>query len=125
MLLQFVEAVPEADDLLHPGQVHAEFLRQAPDLAQLLDVSLRIEPRLARAAAWFYQALTLVQAQRLRMHVDEFGSHADDVEGLVLVDGALVVHRSAFLILGLVRRNVICIVAATAGSGRRQQLVDT
>src|SRR5690606_1060620 len=84
--LQLVEALPEADDLLHPGQVHAQLLGQAPDLAQLLDVALRVEARLARAAAGLDEPFALVQPEGLGVHVDELGGDADDVERLVAVD---------------------------------------
>src|SRR5690606_38432416 len=59
--LQLVQPLPEPDDLLDPRQVHAQLLRQAPYLPQLLDVALRVEPGLAAAAAGFDEALALVE----------------------------------------------------------------
>src|SRR5690606_19014017 len=88
--LQLVEPLAQADDLLDPGEVHAELLRQAPDLAELLDVALRVEPRLARAAARLDQPLPLVQPEGLGVHVDQLGGDADHVQRLVAVDLRLV-----------------------------------
>src|SRR5690606_13492307 len=96
--LELVEALPEADDLLDPGEVHAQLLREAPDLAELLDVALRVEARLARAAAGLDEALALVEPECLGVHVDELGRDADHVERLVLVDAlAAVTLVNAFL----------------------------
>src|SRR5690606_27849097 len=97
--LQLVQPLPEPDDLLDPRQVHAQLLRQAPYLPQLLDVALRVEPGLAAAAAGFDEALALVEAQRLRVHIDQLGRHAYHVERLVLIDLPILVA----LLLGLAR----------------------
>src|SRR5690606_34703706 len=109
--LQLVEALPQADDLLDPGQVDAQLLGEATDLAQLLDVALRVEARLAGAAAGLDEALALVEPERLGAHVDELGGHADDVERLGEVDLAAGPAR----LLLLARRPLALLLRLLAG----------
>src|SRR5690606_31012389 len=87
-VLELVETLAQADDLLHPRQVHSQLLGEAADLSQLLDVALRVQSGLALSEARLDQDLAHVEPQGIRVHVDELGRHDDDVEGLVAVDAS-------------------------------------
>ena len=69
----------EAHDLLDASEVHAEFLGQAADLAQVVDVALAVQARLAAGAAGTDQALAFVQPQRLGVHIHQFCGHGNHV----------------------------------------------
>ena len=90
--LQIVQLVLQAHDFLHARQVHAEFLGEPPDLAQVLDIALAVKPGLAAAAPGPDQALAFVEAQRLRVHVHQFRRHRNDVYGTLLGVGS---HKRA------------------------------
>src|SRR5699024_3385265 len=69
-----------------PGKVNAELLRKPADLPQMLYIAMGVETCLARTSTRLNQAFAFVETQRLRMHVNQLRSYADDVERLVLVD---------------------------------------
>src|SRR6266545_3794118 len=82
--LQLGDALPEPLDLLgqlhgppHAGQVHAR-AGQLLDLAELLDVTLRVAPRVRGGLLRPHQPLALVDAQGLGMHAGQLGCHRDD-----------------------------------------------
>ncbi len=96
--LKLIEFAAQPDNLLDARQIDAKFLGQAANLAQVIDVALRIEACLTRRAARFDQTFAFVKAERLRVHIDEFGGDADDVERAVVV-------RTACGVFGLFLRH--------------------
>ena len=81
LALKVVQFVLQTHDLLHACQIHAEFLREPADFAQVLDVAFAVQARFAGAAAWTDQSLTLVQSQGLGVHVHQFRRDGDHVHG--------------------------------------------
>ena len=67
------ELVLELEHALDAGEVQAPLGGQPLDLAQPLEVALRVEARVPGGAARADEALRLVDAQRLRVHADELG----------------------------------------------------
>src|SRR5690625_423798 len=78
--LELVQLAAQLDDLLDARQVHAQLLGEPPYFTQVLNVPLRVEPRLAGTAAGFDEALPFVEAQGLGVHVNELGRNADHVK---------------------------------------------
>src|SRR5215218_2261464 len=76
--------VLEAEHVLDASEIEPELAREPLDQAQALEIRLRIQARVAGGALRTHQTLLLVDAQRLRMHANEFGGHADHVAGVVL-----------------------------------------
>ena len=90
LVLCAVKLEAQAHDLFDSGKVHAEFLGQAANLAQVFDIALRIQPRFAARASRSNQAFAFVQSQRLRVHVHEFCRDRDHVNGPVFGIGRVV-----------------------------------
>src|SRR5680860_985772 len=73
------------EDDFDPGQVEAG-RGEVLDVAQALDVALRVEARVLRRALRLDQPARLVHAQRLRVHVGELGGDRDHEDAALVVD---------------------------------------
>ena len=74
------------------GQVDAEVLGQVADPEDPPDVILGVEADVGWRARRADQALLLVDAQRSRMHADDAGGHADDVDRSTGISPVAVAH---------------------------------
>ena len=63
---------------LHAGEVDAELVDEVLDEAQALELLARVEPHAAQGPRRLDQPQPLVLPQRLRMHAEHLGRHADE-----------------------------------------------
>jgi hypothetical protein len=78
-----LHGLADLEQPLDAGEVDARVLDQMLDAAQPVELFPRVEPHAANGPRRAHQTHALVLAQRLRMHSESLGSHADEKEFVV------------------------------------------
>src|SRR5215204_6889943 len=79
LALHLFDFAPQVEDDFHTGEIHTEIARQRENRLELFEILLRVQARIAFGSRRLEQALTLVQAQCLRMDIVLLRHRADHV----------------------------------------------